>query len=167
MIDLYLIVCHNWGIVGHAALSIPIALLFSTWRFYQCWLTNGDSNCSKWSAAAGLPRCPELVEELQVSESTIRRDLDYLEVSGVAKRTHGGVFYAGPSPKLPDFDERDPAQWDKKKLIAQRAVKLIEDGDTLLLDGGSTTYEVARLLVGTAATGGDEFAAGSESVRGP
>jgi DeoR/GlpR family transcriptional regulator of sugar metabolism len=58
------------------------------------------------------------------------------------------VFYAGPLPRLPQFDEREPAQWDKKKLIAQRAVELIEDGDTLLLDGGSTTYEVARLLVG-------------------
>jgi DeoR/GlpR family transcriptional regulator of sugar metabolism len=91
---------------------------------------------------------PELVEELRVSESTIRRDLDYLEETGTARRTHGGVFYAGPSPRLPHFDEREPSQWDKKKLIAARAVELIEDGDTLLLDGGSTTYEVARLLVG-------------------
>src|SRR5262249_12146350 len=84
----------------------------------------------------------------QVSESTIRRDLDYLEESGSARRTHGGVFYAGPSPRLPHFDERQPAQWDKKKLIAQLAASLIEDGDTVLLDGGSTTYETARLLVG-------------------
>ena len=58
------------------------------------------------------------------------------------------MFYAGPLPRLPQFDEREPSQWDQKKLIAQRAVELIEDGDTLLLDGGSTTYEVARLLVG-------------------
>ena len=64
------------------------------------------------------------------------------------RRTHGGVFYTGPAPKLPHFDERQPAQWDKKKEIAQEAVKLIENGDTVLLDGGSTTYEVARLLVG-------------------
>ena len=96
----------------------------------------------------GFASLPGLAEELQVSESTIRRDLDYLEEAGSAKRTHGGVFYAGPSPKLPHFDERQPAEWDKKKLIAAEAVKLIEDGDTVLLDGGSTTYEVARLLVG-------------------
>jgi DeoR family transcriptional regulator, fructose operon transcriptional repressor len=96
----------------------------------------------------GFASLPELAEKLKVSESTIRRDLDYLEESGTAKRTHGGVFYAGPSPHLPQFDEREPAQWEKKKLIARRAVELIEDGDTLLLDGGSTTYEVARLLVG-------------------
>ncbi len=96
----------------------------------------------------GFASLPELAEELKVSESTVRRDLDHLEESGAARRTHGGVFYAGPSPRLPHFDEREPAQWDKKQQIAQRAVELIEDGDTLLLDGGSTTYEVARLLVG-------------------
>jgi DeoR/GlpR family transcriptional regulator of sugar metabolism len=98
--------------------------------------------------ARGFASLPELAEELQVSESTIRRDLDHLEETGTARRTHGGVFYAGPSPKLPHFDERQAAQWDKKKMIAAEAVKLVEDGDTLLLDGGSTTYEVARLLVG-------------------
>jgi DeoR/GlpR family transcriptional regulator of sugar metabolism len=98
--------------------------------------------------ARGFASLPELVEKLQVSESTIRRDLDYLEETGSAKRTHGGVFYAGPSPKLPHFDERQPAQWEKKKAIATIAAKLVEDGDTVLLDGGSTTYEVARLLVG-------------------
>jgi DeoR/GlpR family transcriptional regulator of sugar metabolism len=98
--------------------------------------------------AKGFASLPELAEVLQVSESTIRRDLDYLEESGTARRTHGGVFYAGPSPKLPHFDERQPAQWDKKKQIARVAVELVEDGDTVLLDGGSTTYEVARLLVG-------------------
>ncbi len=96
----------------------------------------------------GFASLPELAEELQVSESTVRRDLDHLEEVGSAKRTHGGVFYTGPSPKLPHFDERQPAQWDKKRAIAQVAAALVEDGDTVLLDGGSTTYEVARLLVG-------------------
>ena len=96
----------------------------------------------------GFASLPDLADALAVSESTVRRDLDYLEESGTAKRTHGGVFYTGPSPKLPHFDERQPAQWDKKRAIAARAAELIEDGDTLLLDGGTTTYEVARLLVG-------------------
>ena len=69
----------------------------------------------------GFASLPELVDELQVSESTIRRDLDYLEETGSAKRTHGGVFYTGPSPKLPHFEERQPANWEKKRAIAQRA----------------------------------------------
>lgn len=96
----------------------------------------------------GFAALPDLADALAVSESTVRRDLDFLEESGSAKRTHGGVFYTGSSPKLPHFDERQPAQWDKKRAIAARAAQLIQDGDTLLLDGGTTTYEVARLLVG-------------------
>jgi DeoR/GlpR family transcriptional regulator of sugar metabolism len=94
----------------------------------------------------GFASLPELAEQLDVSESTIRRDLEFLEQQGAIRRTHGGVFYTGTAPKLPHFEERQPAQWDKKQAIAQAAVQLIEDGDTLLLDGGSTTYEVARLL---------------------
>lgn len=91
---------------------------------------------------------PDLASELQVSESTIRRDLDFLEETGSAQRTHGGVFYTGPSPKLQHFDQRQQADLDKKRAIGEGAGALIEDGDTILLDGGSTTYELARLLVG-------------------
>ena len=91
---------------------------------------------------------PELAEQLGVSESTVRRDLEHLDRQGAARRIHGGVLYAGSSPKMPHFDARQPARWDQKRAIARRAVELIEDGDTILLDGGSTTYEVARLLVG-------------------
>jgi DeoR/GlpR family transcriptional regulator of sugar metabolism len=91
---------------------------------------------------------PELAGQLAVSESTIRRDLEQLEEQGSAKRIHGGVLYTGASPKLPHFDNRQPAEWDKKRQIAAAAVGLINDGDTVLFDGGSTTYEVARLLVG-------------------
>jgi len=96
----------------------------------------------------GFASMPELVNQLAVSESTIRRDLDALEETGVVRRTHGGAFYSGPSPNLPHFKQRQEAEWDKKKAIARAAADLIENGDTLLLDSGSTTYELARLLVG-------------------
>ena len=91
---------------------------------------------------------PELADQLQVSESTVRRDLEFLEEEGLTRRIHGGVLYTGTSPKLPHFDAWQPAEWDQKRAIARRAVERIESGDTVLLDGGSTTYEVARLLVG-------------------
>jgi len=91
---------------------------------------------------------PELADQLAVSESTVRRDLDQLEEQGAAQRIHGGVLYTGAAPKLPHFDAQQPGAWEKKKAIAAAAARLIEDGDTILLDGGSTTYELARLLVG-------------------
>ncbi len=96
----------------------------------------------------GFAALQDLAAEMEVSESTVRRDLDQLEQSGEARRTHGGVYYTGPTPKLPHFEQRQAAQWEKKKRIAETAVRLIDDGDTVLLDGGSTTYELAKLLIG-------------------
>lgn len=90
----------------------------------------------------------DLAKELAVSESTIRRDLEQLEEQGSARRIHGGVLYTETSPKLPHFDARQPRHWGEKKAIAERAAALIDDGDAVLLGGGTTTYEVARLLVG-------------------
>jgi len=97
---------------------------------------------------SGFASLRELKSETGVSESTIRRDLDHLEETGTVKRSHGGVFYTGPSPELPHFDQRQAIHWDKKQAIAHAVAPRIEDGDTILLDGGSTTYELARLLVG-------------------
>ncbi|MBM3955279.1 MAG: DeoR/GlpR transcriptional regulator [Planctomycetes bacterium] len=96
----------------------------------------------------GFAALDELVGELGVSESTVRRDLDALEEEGLARRTHGGVLAAGGPPRLAEFDERQPANWAAKRVIAAAAAGMIADGETVLLDGGTTTYEVARLLVG-------------------
>ena len=97
---------------------------------------------------SGFSALQSLANELEVSESTVRRDLDQLEQTGEAKRIHGGVIYTGSSPKLVHFEQRQAAQWDRKRQIAESANRLFEDGDTILLDGGSTTYELAQLLVG-------------------
>ena len=96
----------------------------------------------------GFASLPELAHAFDVSESTIRRDLDALEETGSTKRTHGGVFYTGPGPHLPRFETRQQSQWGRKQRIARRAAELIEEADTILLDGGSTTYELARVLLG-------------------
>lgn len=95
----------------------------------------------------GFASLPDLAQTLEVSESTIRRDLAHLEEEGTAKRTHGGAFYTGASPQLLHFDQRQSAEWDKKKAVAEVAARLIDDADTVLLDSGSTTYELALLLV--------------------
>ncbi len=97
----------------------------------------------------GFVSIPDLRDAMEVSESTIRRDLEALEDLGEAKRTHGGVFSTGPTTAVKQFEtKQNPGQWDKKRSIAECAAGLIEDHDTLLLDGGSTTYELARQLIG-------------------
>ncbi len=71
---------------------------------------------------SGFASLPDLVKELSVSESTIRRDLAHLEVSGTARRTHGGVFYTGHAPTLSHFEDRDPGNWElKKRSLEERS----------------------------------------------
>ncbi len=96
----------------------------------------------------GFAALNELATKMDVSESTVRRDLALLEQEGTVRRTHGGAFYTGPMPAIVDFENRQVGDWDKKQAIARAAAEFIEDGDTLLLDGGSTTYEFARMLLG-------------------
>jgi DeoR/GlpR family transcriptional regulator of sugar metabolism len=89
----------------------------------------------------------DLTREVQVSESTIRRDLEYWHQQGAIKRTHGGAIYVGDATALPPLEERSTRQLDEKKLIARATADRIQDGDAVLLDGGTTTLEVARLLL--------------------
>ena len=85
---------------------------------------------------------------MKASESTIRRDLEHFETLGEVKRTHGGVFYTGSEPKLPHFERNQSQNNQIKQGIANLAATLVEDGDTILLDGGSTTFELAQKLAG-------------------
>lgn len=96
----------------------------------------------------GFISIPDLRAALDVSESTIRRDLDVLEADGEAQRTHGGVVSTGPTASLKQFERKRMDQWARKRQVALAASRLIEDYDTVLLDGGSTTYELAKQLIG-------------------
>ena len=53
---------------------------------------------------------PQLVEQMGVSESTIRRDLELLEEQGTTRRIHGGVLFVGAAAKIPHFESREAAQ---------------------------------------------------------
>jgi DeoR/GlpR family transcriptional regulator of sugar metabolism len=96
----------------------------------------------------GFVGLAELARAIRVSPSTIRRDLDHLHQQGLLKRTHGGAMLQDDDAALPALEERSARQIEEKKLIAQAAAARIRDGDAILLDGGTTTLEVARLLVG-------------------
>ncbi len=95
----------------------------------------------------GFAALGELAASLEVSESTVRRDLEQLETEGVARRTHGGAFWTGDSDTMSVFQTRRDDSWPAKVAIGAAAASMIEDHDTILLDGGSTTYELARHLV--------------------
>jgi len=90
----------------------------------------------------------DLAQSIRVSESTLRRDLDYWHQQGALKRTHGGAIYVGDGSALPALEERSASQLEEKKAIARAAVARMQDGDAILLDGGTTTLEVAKLLIG-------------------
>ena len=96
----------------------------------------------------GFVALTDLARTIDVSESTLRRDLDYWHKQGLLRRTHGGAIFVGDAATLPALEERSASQLDEKRAIARTTAARIQDGDTILLDGGTTTLEVARLLVG-------------------
>src|SRR4051812_34726380 len=96
----------------------------------------------------GFVALGELARAVSASESTVRRDLDYWHQQGLLKRTHGGAVVKDDHQPLPALEERSARELEEKRQIAQAAAARIQDGDAVLLDGGTTTLEVARLLVG-------------------
>ncbi|MDG1893377.1 MAG: DeoR/GlpR family DNA-binding transcription regulator [Fuerstiella sp.] len=95
---------------------------------------------------SGFVSLQRLVSAVGASESTVRRDLEFLDAQGHLHRTRGGAAYAGDS--LADFDVRQNRASLEKRRIAQRTAELISEGETVLLDGGTTTLEVAKNLNG-------------------
>ncbi len=96
----------------------------------------------------GFVSLSELAKTLNVSESTARRDLEVMEEQGVGRRTHGGaVCLQSPAARL-GFDERQTTAEAEKKEIARQIAAIIPDGQTVILDGGTTCYQVALELKG-------------------
>lgn len=93
----------------------------------------------------------DLARELDVSSSTIRRDLEALEVRGIVERTHGGAVFKGESKtgggtgNLP-LAERMTEQVAAKTLIGRAAAAMVQPHMTVLLDGGSTVVYAARQI---------------------
>ena len=72
------------------------------------------------------------------SESSIRRDLTYLQNNGLVKRLHGGVSTVSPVANVASFYERTQKNVKEKRLIAQKASVLLKAGQTVLLDSSTT-----------------------------
>lgn len=95
---------------------------------------------------SGFVSLHQLVAEVGASESTVRRDLEFLDASGQLQKTRGGAAFLGDAQV--DFDVRRHHASHEKQQIAERTAQLIVPGETILLDGGTTTLEVARCLHG-------------------
>ncbi|WP_121024526.1 DeoR/GlpR family DNA-binding transcription regulator [Litoreibacter meonggei] len=98
-------------------------------------------------------RISELADRFRVSSETVRRDLEKLSADGLLDRAHGGAL-ALVSGKYPTFDERATARVEERERIGRVAAHLVQPGETLMIDSGSTTLQLARFLAfdGTACT---------------
>ena len=88
----------------------------------------------------------DLMEKFEASETTIRRDLTEMESDGMLKRTHGGAVSVTNSVFEPNYDEKENCNLKEKKTIAKIVYDMVNEGETVLLDAGTTTAEIARLL---------------------
>lgn len=98
--------------------------------------------------ASGVATVRELAQRFDVSTITVVRDLQELEQEGLIRRVHGGAISVRGASYEPPYSTREARLSEEKQRIAQKAVELIEDGDSLILDVGTTTLEIARALKG-------------------
>lgn len=97
----------------------------------------------------GSIRVSELSELCEVTEETIRRDLDRLESAGRLRRSHGGAVSVKDVPVLHaeiPYAEREIVHAEEKRAIAEEAVRRIRQGERILLDASSTAWYMARSL---------------------
>jgi len=92
----------------------------------------------------------DVVETTGASEATIRRDFSEMEKEKLVHRVRGGVELAGPEGLAPlleqPLDRRLSINQEKKRRIARKACDYIQDGDTVMIDGGSTTFHMVEHL---------------------
>ena len=86
----------------------------------------------------------DLSEELGLSEDTIRRDLRELAAEGLLQRVHGGALPA--SPAMGDFAARLNLATDEKRMVGRAAAGMVQPGQVVILDGGTTAVQIARHL---------------------
>jgi DeoR/GlpR family transcriptional regulator of sugar metabolism len=103
----------------------------------------------KYVRERGHATVAELAEAFAVSMDTIRRDLDHLAERRLLARTHGGAMRPGePATADTPFDSRAAVHRRAKEAIGVAAAELVSHGETLIINGGTTTLAVARALAG-------------------
>lgn len=88
----------------------------------------------------------DLSEEFQVTKDCIRKDLTLLEEQGKLKRVHGGATKVRQNPHVFQVEDRKGLHLKEKKMIAQKAIEMIEPGMMIFLDISTITLEIAKLI---------------------
>ncbi len=96
--------------------------------------------------AGGRVRVGDLSSRFGVSEMTVRRDLEEMESMGLLLRVHGGAVSTISRSFEPGFAARSMRQVEAKRRIGEAAAALVRDGETLIIDAGTTTLHVADAL---------------------
>lgn len=96
----------------------------------------------------GSAKVVDLAKIFKVTEVTIRQDLEKLEKEGLLMRGHGGAYLMDVENHVRTVTLANQDNIDKKELIAAKCLEYIESGDTIILDSGSTTTEIAKKLIG-------------------
>ena len=94
----------------------------------------------------GRCRVTDLARELGVSEVTIRQDLDVLETRGLLCRTHGGAILPSRTGFERPFQSEETSFYEEKERIGRAAAEMVTDGQTVILDVGTTVTAAARRL---------------------
>ena len=89
-----------------------------------------------------IVRSADLCEALEVSEATVRRDLEWLENQGILERTHGGAILSQRLPLEAEYGHRAQTHPEEKRSIGATAASLIEDGDVVFINSGTTTTQM-------------------------
>lgn len=95
---------------------------------------------------AGSVRVSDLAERFNVTEETVRRDLDKLEEQGMLHRSHGGAVAAKAREKEVPYWFREITREREKSVIAHRALERIQEGDRVILDASTTAWHIAKRL---------------------
>ena len=94
----------------------------------------------------GSARVTALSRVFEVSEPTIRQDLERLEAEGYITREHGGAYLNTLPDQVRTLSLQHTENMDKKARIGRKAAELVADGNSIILDAGTTATEVARNL---------------------
>ena len=98
----------------------------------------------EYLAVHQIARSVDLCELLETSEATVRRDLEWLEQKGILERTHGGAILSQRMIFEQEYQQRAQAHPEEKRRIGELAASLIEEGDIVFINSGTTATQVLQ-----------------------